>query len=65
MEILNLKLQPNNKIWSIQVWYILFIDLETDLNLIILIKSHLFFKNVVGIIDFDKLFNYKQIIGQP
>jgi len=39
---------------------------ETDLNAIIAIKRHMMGKNnVVGILEFEKVFNYKAKIGDP
>lgn len=63
MEILNLKLLHKNKVLSIQVIY--FSIQDTDLNAIILIKSHMVWNNTVGIIDFERLFDYEKKIGNP
>lgn len=42
------------------------LDSVKDLNTIISIKKHMTGKNkVVGIISFEKLFNYKTRIGNP
>jgi hypothetical protein len=39
---------------------------ETDLNAIISIQKHMIGKNnIVGIVEFEKLFNYKTKIGDP
>lgn len=40
-------------------------NLETDINAIIAIKRHMTKSNVVGIMDFEKVFNYKVKIGDP
>lgn len=41
-------------------------NLETDLNAIVAIKRHMMGKNnVVGILEFEKVFNYKVKIGDP
>jgi hypothetical protein len=39
---------------------------ETDLNAIIAVKRHMMGRNnIVGILEFEKLFNYKAKIGDP
>lgn len=52
---------------SISLTLVLFlIYLETDLNAIIKIRSYMAAKNnVVGIMEFEKVFNYKAKIGDP